>query len=133
MGTVIALIAGLLGGFGGAYIVLKNSTKKETEKLVSDAEKEAEQIKKDKILQAKEKFFQLKSEHEKEILAKKWNNDIEQYLTFLNTSQEMRSNKEFREGLHAQFKKDIELNNNYTKIIFFFKIKLLLKRKFSNM
>ena len=50
MGTVIALIAGLLGGFGGAYIVLKNSTKKETEKLVSDAEKEAEQIKKDKIL-----------------------------------------------------------------------------------
>lgn len=70
MVTVIALLAGLLGGFGGAFFVLKNSTKKETEKLISDAEKEAEQIKKDKILQAKEKFFQLKSEHEKEILAK---------------------------------------------------------------
>lgn len=40
------------------------------EKLVKEAEKEAENIKKDKILQAKEKFIELKAQHEKEILAR---------------------------------------------------------------
>jgi ribonuclease Y len=35
--------------------------------IVSEAEKEAEVIKKDKMLQAKEKFLQLKAEHEKVI------------------------------------------------------------------
>jgi len=38
--------------------------------IIKDAEKEAENIKKDKILQAKEKFIELKAEHEKEILSR---------------------------------------------------------------
>ena len=42
--------------------------------IIEDAKKEAEQIRKEKILQAKEKFIELKAEHEKEIVKK--NNDI---------------------------------------------------------
>ena len=42
--------------------------------IIVEAEKNAEQIKKEKILQAKEKFIELKSEHEKVINKK--NNDI---------------------------------------------------------
>ena len=38
--------------------------------IAKDAKVEAENIKKDKLLQAKEKFLELKSEHEKEILSK---------------------------------------------------------------
>ncbi len=114
MGTVIALIAGLLGGFGGAYIVLKNSTKKETEKLVSDAEKEAEQIKKDKILQAKEKFFQLKSEHEKEILAKDQRllaaeNKLKQREQSINTkSQELAKKTKDAEDVKSNYESKME-------------------------
>ncbi len=115
MGTVIALIAGLFGGFGGAFFVLKNSTKKETEKLISDAEKEAEQIKKDKILQAKEKFFQLKSEHEKEILAKDQRllaaeNKMKQREQSINTkSQELAKKTKDAEDAKANYESKMEL------------------------
>jgi len=53
------------------YIVASTLLRKEIEKksvqIIKDAEAEAEVIKKDKILQAKEKFLQLKVEHEKVI------------------------------------------------------------------
>jgi ribonucrease Y len=68
MGEMTYAIIGLLGGTlaGGAvvFIVLNGMLKKRRESIVTEAEKEAEQIKKDKILQAKEKFLQLKEEHE---------------------------------------------------------------------
>ena len=54
------------------------------------------------------------NDYEKKELAEKWNNDADQYLTFLNTSQEMRRNKDFREGITAQFKADIQKDENYT-------------------
>ena len=38
--------------------------KTKSQKIVKDAEVEAENIKKDRILQAKEKFLKLKEEHE---------------------------------------------------------------------
>lgn len=44
--------------------------KKEAHSLLKEANLEAETIKKDKILQAKEKFLELKAEHEKVIIAK---------------------------------------------------------------
>ena len=47
--------------------ILKVALRKKTRQLVQDAEAEAEMIKKEKALQAKEKFLQLKAEHEKVI------------------------------------------------------------------
>ena len=74
---IIALIAGLGGGFGIAKFLEKSNVsnmiknaKKEASSILRDANIEAENIKKDKLLQAKEKFLELKSEHEKEILNK---------------------------------------------------------------
>lgn len=71
MGEMTYAIIGLLGGTlaGGAvvFIVLNGMLKKRRDSIVIEAEKEAEQIKKDKILQAKEKFLQMKEEHESTI------------------------------------------------------------------
>ena len=72
---IIAAVAGLIIGFIISKSIDSKSAKgtlhnaeKEAEKILKEAEKEGESIKKDKILQAKEKFIELKSEHEKVIL-----------------------------------------------------------------
>ena len=64
---ILLTIFGLIVGGGVSYFIFKNNLKKKSNSLLSEAQKEAEQIKKDKILQAKEKFIELKSEHEKVI------------------------------------------------------------------
>lgn len=46
------------------------AAKKEAESVLREAKIEGENIKKDKIFQAKEKFLELKAEHEKVIIAK---------------------------------------------------------------
>ena len=60
---LVGVVVGLLGGF----FILKAITNKQAKQILDAAEKDGEQIKKDKILQAKEKFVQLKSEHEKAV------------------------------------------------------------------
>lgn len=66
VGIIAASVALIVGGFISYFIWDKALTTK-SKKLIREAEAEAEVIRKDKILQAKEKFLQLKSEHEKEI------------------------------------------------------------------
>lgn len=66
--TLGFLVAKLLER-NNASQVLKNA-KKEAENIIKEAKSEGETIKKDKILQAKEKFIELKSEHEKVIMAR---------------------------------------------------------------
>jgi ribonucrease Y len=65
--AIIGLLAGTLAGGAVVFVVLNGMLKKRRESIVNEAEKEAEQIKKDKILQAKEKFLQMKEEHESTI------------------------------------------------------------------
>lgn len=71
----IAAVAGLILGFVIAKMLEKSnasqvikSAKKNAASILKSAKVEGESIKKDKILQAKEKFLELKSEHEKVIL-----------------------------------------------------------------
>lgn len=61
---VIAIISLLVGGLI-SFLLVKFGLNKKSAKIIHEAKAEAEMIKKDKILQAKEKFLQLKSEHEK--------------------------------------------------------------------
>ncbi len=71
------IIAGVIGFFGGgtiAYFIWDKSLKSKKIRIITEARNEGEVIKKDKILQAKEKFFQLKTDHEKFINEK--NNKI---------------------------------------------------------
>ncbi|WP_340067032.1 ribonuclease Y [Ascidiimonas aurantiaca] len=74
---VIAVVVGLFLGFFILKIIDRKSgsklianAKKEAASIVKDATAEGENIKKDKILQAKEKFLELKAEHEKVIISK---------------------------------------------------------------
>ncbi|MDR1756813.1 MAG: ribonuclease Y [Culturomica sp.] len=68
----VALAAGFIIG----YVVLKISLRRRSENIIKEAEAEAEVIKKDKILQAKEKFLQIKTEHEKQAAIR--NNKLQQ-------------------------------------------------------
>jgi ribonucrease Y len=65
--TIGLIISALLLGFGASYLIWQQALKNKSRKIISEAETESEVIKKEKILQAKEKFLQLKAEHEKVI------------------------------------------------------------------
>ncbi|WP_028375187.1 ribonuclease Y [Leeuwenhoekiella sp. MAR_2009_132] len=67
-GTLGFLLAKLLEKNNASQIV--SNAKKEAANIIKEAKSEGESIKKDKILQAKEKFIELKSEHEKVILSR---------------------------------------------------------------
>lgn len=62
---IIGIAVGFLGGGALAYLIWDRALKSKKQKLIEEARSEGEVIKKDKILQAKEKFLQLKAEHEK--------------------------------------------------------------------
>ena len=64
---IIAVVLGIAFGIGLSYTLLKSTLEKNSVRLLKDAQEEAELMKKDRILQAKEKFLQLKLEHEKQI------------------------------------------------------------------
>jgi ribonuclease Y len=79
--TILYSVGGMVLGIILGYIIAKSLDKGKASKLISNAESEAksiikqgtsdaESLKKDKILQAKEKFIELKSEHEKVILSR---------------------------------------------------------------
>ncbi len=67
MSIVVGLAIGIIVGGAAVWGILNSAMKKKKEAAIRSAAKEAEAIKKDKILQAKEKFLQLKEEHEKSI------------------------------------------------------------------
>ena len=71
---IIIGVVGLAIGSIGAFFVVNNVNSSKAKLIIEDAKKEAEQIRKEKLLQAKEKFIELKAEHEKDIIKK--NNDI---------------------------------------------------------
>lgn len=75
--VVGAAVAGLIIGFVIAKALEKSKAskllkeaKKDASLILKEAKSEGESIKKDKILQAKEKFIELKAEHEKVILSR---------------------------------------------------------------
>ena len=75
--TIIFSVSGIVLGFVIAKIFEKSNAakiiedaKKQASSILKSADKEGESLKKDKILQAKEKFIELKSEHEKVIYAR---------------------------------------------------------------
>ncbi|MDB4180535.1 ribonuclease Y [Flavobacteriaceae bacterium] len=99
--------------------------KKQASSILNTADKEGESLRKDKILQAKEKFIELKSEHEKVIYARedkikslersvtdKESNasKLLKIQTDLNSDLELKS-KDFDKKINNLDKKRIELDN----------------------
>ncbi|RXQ94393.1 ribonuclease Y [Ancylomarina salipaludis] len=119
---IIGAIA-LVGGGFISYFVLQRALKRKSESIIRDAQAEAEVLRKDKILQAKEKFLQLRTEHEKQINAKNAKllvieNKVKQKETAVNQRVEdfQRKKKEvdtIRENLSVQMelveRKEMEL------------------------
>ena len=108
VGVVVGVIIGLiitkiLDKKKGSEIV-KNAKRTASHKL-KDAHKEAESIKKDKILQAKERFIELKAEHEKVILSReKKISEVEKRLRDKESqvSSELDKNKKLNKQLDAK-------------------------------
>ncbi len=130
--TIIFSLCGILIGFIIAKIFEKSNAakiiedaKKEASSILKSADKEGESLKKDKILQAKEKFIELKSEHEKVIYAREDKiKSLERSVTDkesnaskllkiqseLNSDLELKS-KDFDKKINNLDKKRIELDN----------------------
>ncbi len=66
----LLVLGGVVVGGLIVWFLMTTALKKRSTKIIREAEAEAEVIKKDKILQAKEKFYSLKAEHDKEINAR---------------------------------------------------------------
>jgi len=95
---IIALISLAAGGIM-TYLFHMMILRKRSTNIIKEAEAEAEVIRKDKILQAKEKFLQLKSEHEKVI-----NEKNQRVLIAENTLKQ-------REGSFSQKTEEIHRKN----------------------
>ncbi|WP_396601399.1 ribonuclease Y [Algibacter sp. R77976] len=116
--SIIFAVGGVVLGLIIGFIIAKTLEKNNASKLVKEAKKNAalilkeaksdgENLKKDKILQAKEKFIELKSEHEKVILsrdkkmaeAEKRTRDKESQV-----SNEVARNKKLNESIERKIK-----------------------------
>ncbi|MEY3398377.1 MAG: hypothetical protein RL220_971 [Bacteroidota bacterium] len=66
MYVLIAALGGVIVGGGLAYFLFNNVLSGKKNSILEEAQKEGEAIKEKKILQAKEKFLELKAQHERE-------------------------------------------------------------------
>ncbi len=99
--VIIAMVA-LGAGVGLMYLVGQSMQKSKAEGIVKDAEAKAEVIKKDRMLEAKEKFIQLKAEHEKEVMQRN-----QQVIT--NENKIKQKEQSLNQKLEAVQRKDQEL------------------------
>ena len=109
---IIGIVIGLAIGFVIAKVVEKNkatkiirNTRKEASSILKEAQIEAEAVRKDKILQAKEKFIELKSEHEKVIISRdKKISDTEKRVRDKESqvSQELDKNRKLNKELQSK-------------------------------
>ena len=65
--VLVASLAGVAVGGGFTWVVFNNILKNKKEGILAEATKEGETLKEKKILQAKEKFLEMKNQHENEV------------------------------------------------------------------
>jgi ribonucrease Y len=116
---VVALIIGLVLGFVVANSSINKSAKKEAENLVKEAEVKNEAVKQEKIMQAKEKFLQLKSEHDKSVQEKNAaisssENKLKQQFNDLHKKQE-EFNKKDKDAENLKHNLNLQIERNTKK------------------
>src|SRR6204780_95095 len=116
---IIGLAALIIGIVAGKFIFAVNTKKQveeagaQSKKIVSEAQITAENIKKEKILEAKEKFVQLKSEYDKEVLERNRKmNDSETRFR-----QKEQSINQKTENLDRQLKENEAIKDNLNRQI----------------
>ena len=112
VGTIVVSLACLLIGAAASYVLFKHGLKAKYDGILKDAEAEAEVIKKNKLLEVKEKFLNKKADLEKEVAARNQKiqqaeNKLKQRELVLNQRQEELQRKKqeadaIRENLEAQ-------------------------------
>jgi len=104
---VVSLIAGVVAGFVIANSKLNKGGIQEKENLIKEVEVKAESFKQEKILQAKEKFLQLKAEHDKAV------NERNQQLVVLENKAKQREG-DLSKKIEEATKKDNEVESQKT-------------------
>ena len=88
---IVGIVAFLAGG-GIAFWVLNAVTKSRARKIIREAEYEADTLKQKKILEAKEKYLNMKAEHEKQVVSR--NAKIQQAETRIQQTENHLKQKE---------------------------------------
>ncbi len=96
---VIGAVVGLAAGFGLSLVIIGNKNKTKAAQIIADAEVKAENLKKEKQLEAKEHFIKLKAEFEEDQNQKNRNilnieNRLKQKEQSVNQKMENASKKE---------------------------------------
>ena len=125
---LIGGVVGIVLGFVGNKLFEKQKfskqiedSKEESKRILEIAKQEAESLKKNKIIQAKEKFLELKAQHEKNIFSRENKiKDIESKI--LEKEKETSSLLSQQKNLNTQLKSNTD---DYEK-----KLKVLEKRTF---
>ena len=118
IGIVAAIVVFIIGIFLGKIIFARNTQKQieearqQARKITDEAETAAENLKKNKLLEAKEKFIQLKADHEREISQRNKKiddaeNRVRQKENALNqktehTQRQIQENDSIKENLQRQ-------------------------------
>ena len=131
MNVLVASLAGVAVGGGFTWVFFNNILKNKKEGILAEATKEGETIKEKKILQAKEKFLEMKNQHENE--GRERNKKLQQGEDKVKArerelSQQIEQNKRkekeiesLRENLNKQLettqRKQTELEKNNQKVV----------------
>ena len=105
--VVILAVVGLLLGCGVGYFITIFVLKSRVAEKIKEAEEQGENLKKSKLLEAKEKFLNMKSEFEKEVQAR--NSKIQQIE---NRAQQSESRAQQKEQQLNQKQKELDRKNN---------------------
>lgn len=111
--TISIIIALVVGVFIGRYLLQmlfkkqEQSAQEKAEQIIKDAEKQADHTRKQRQLEAKEKFLQLKGEHEKEVQQR--NNTVSQKEN--SVRQKEQSLNQRMENINRD-KQELELKNS---------------------
>lgn len=118
--SIIIGAVGLVAGIIAGKIIFAANTKKQideantqAQKILSDAQVSSETLKKEKLLEAKERFVQLKAEHDKEVLDK--NKRINEAETRVRQKEQSLSQK--IENAEKQVKENEVIKENLNRQI----------------
>jgi len=110
IGAVLGLVVGFIGNkLIERYRLSKQieDSKEESKRILEIAKQEAESLKKNKIIQAKEKFLELKTEHEKIIFSRE--NKIKYIESeILEKEKEISSQLSQQKNLNTQLKSNTD-------------------------
>ncbi|MCY7422847.1 MAG: ribonuclease Y [Chitinophagaceae bacterium] len=130
--SVILGVVGLIAGIILGRFIFAKDTKKQLEetdqqaqRIITDAQTQAETLKKEKILEAKEKYVQMKADHDKEVLDKnrkigEVENRLKQKEVVINqkdsnVEKQLKDNDSIKENLNRQLEVVSQKRNELEK------------------